>query len=164
YPRVPQTMPARNLLRLTLVARRSVSTASASQLGFIGLGNMGASMATNLAKAGHQVRVFDVSRAAIDAVVAGSEGRASVASSANEVVPGASAVVTMLPSSKEVTQIYSGSMASWLPAKAMAPCLLTAPLASRACARRLPKRRNRLARCTSTPQSAVALWQQKMPS
>ncbi|PAA75808.1 hypothetical protein BOX15_Mlig021356g1, partial [Macrostomum lignano] len=106
---VPQTMSARNLLRLTLVARRSASTASASQLGFIGLGNMGASMATNLAKAGHQVRVFDVSRAAIDAVVAGSEGRASAASSANEVVPGASAVVTMLPSSKEVTQIYSGS-------------------------------------------------------
>ena len=30
------------------------------KIGFIGLGNMGAPMATNLAKAGHEVAGFDV--------------------------------------------------------------------------------------------------------
>ncbi len=34
-------------------------------IGFIGLGNMGAGMAANLVKAGHTVRAFDVSDAAL---------------------------------------------------------------------------------------------------
>ncbi|POF60795.1 3-hydroxyisobutyrate dehydrogenase, partial [Vibrio vulnificus] len=33
-------------------------------IGFIGLGNMGAPMAENLLKAGHQVKVFDLNQAA----------------------------------------------------------------------------------------------------
>ena len=36
-------------------------------IGFIGLGNMGGPMAANLSKAGHDVRGFDVSAAAIEA-------------------------------------------------------------------------------------------------
>jgi 3-hydroxyisobutyrate dehydrogenase len=40
------------------------------QIAFIGLGNMGAPMAINLAKAGHSVKAFDLSQEAIAKVVA----------------------------------------------------------------------------------------------
>ena len=41
-----------------------------ANIAFIGLGNMGGPMAANLVKAGHQVTVFDLVDAAMDAVVA----------------------------------------------------------------------------------------------
>ena len=37
---------------------------------FIGLGNMGGPMASNLVKAGHDVTVFDLSKEAVEALVA----------------------------------------------------------------------------------------------
>ena len=37
-----------------------------ARVAFIGLGNMGGGMAANLAKAGHDVRAFDLSQAALD--------------------------------------------------------------------------------------------------
>ncbi|MEM9230434.1 MAG: 3-hydroxyisobutyrate dehydrogenase [Pseudomonadota bacterium] len=58
-------------------------------IGFIGLGNMGAPMARNLAAAGHDVRGFDVSGAAVEGV--------SVATSAADAASGAEVVITMLP-------------------------------------------------------------------
>ena len=39
-------------------------------VGFIGLGNMGGPMASNLAKAGHKVKAFDLSEEALKAIVA----------------------------------------------------------------------------------------------
>ncbi len=59
------------------------------QIGFIGLGNMGAPMAANLAKAGHQVRGFDTADVTVDGV--------SKVQTAAEAVSGADAVITMLP-------------------------------------------------------------------
>ncbi|WP_247748333.1 3-hydroxyisobutyrate dehydrogenase [Ruegeria sp. R13_0] len=59
------------------------------QIGFIGLGNMGAPMAANLAKAGHQVTGFDTAGVSVDGV--------TNAQSATEAVSGADAVITMLP-------------------------------------------------------------------
>ncbi len=59
------------------------------KIGFIGLGNMGAPMAANLLKAGHDVTGFDV--AGITA-----EG-AREAASAAEAATGAEVVITMLP-------------------------------------------------------------------
>ena len=44
-------------------------------IGFIGLGNMGAPMAHNLLKAGHALRVFDLATGAVAALVqAGATG------------------------------------------------------------------------------------------
>ena len=40
-----------------------------TQIGFIGLGNMGGGMAANLAKAGHDVRAFDLSPDAVASAV-----------------------------------------------------------------------------------------------
>ncbi len=75
-----------------------------SIIAFIGLGHMGAGMAANLAKAGGDVRAFDLSVAAIArAVQAGCKG----AGSAAEAVKDASCVITMLPAGPDVRAIYA---------------------------------------------------------
>ena len=72
---------------------------------FIGLGNMGGPMASNLLKAGHEVTVFDLSKPAVEALVA--EG-ASTADSAKAATQGAECVITMLPAGKHVEAVYLG--------------------------------------------------------
>ncbi|MDU9003660.1 3-hydroxyisobutyrate dehydrogenase [Sedimentitalea todarodis] len=59
------------------------------RIGFIGLGNMGAPMAANLAKAGHAVIGFDMAEVSVDGV--------TMAGSATECAAGAEVVITMLP-------------------------------------------------------------------
>ncbi len=59
------------------------------KVGFIGLGNMGAPMAANLAKAGHQVTGFDVAASCPEGV--------TPAASAAEAARGQDVVITMLP-------------------------------------------------------------------
>ena len=76
-----------------------------SRIAFIGLGNMGGPMAINLAKAGHQVRVFDLSAAAVAAVVAAG---GVAAASAHEAVGDAQVVISMLPASRHVESLYLG--------------------------------------------------------
>jgi 3-hydroxyisobutyrate dehydrogenase len=59
------------------------------KIGVIGLGNMGAPMAANLAKAGHEVTGFDTAGVRAQGVTA--------AASAQEAATGADVVITMLP-------------------------------------------------------------------
>ena len=59
------------------------------KIGFIGLGNMGAPMAANLAAAGHDVTGFDVAGVAVEGV--------TMAASGAEAAKGAAVVITMLP-------------------------------------------------------------------
>ena len=73
------------------------------KIAFIGLGNMGGGMAANLAKAGHEVRAFDLSEEALAKAVAAGCTRAA---SAGEAVAGAEAVVTMLPAGQHVASVY----------------------------------------------------------
>lgn len=76
------------------------------KIGFIGLGNMGNPMARNLVKAGHELFVFDVFPDAIAKLVAaGAKAAASVA----EAVKNAEVVITMLPSSPHVRDVYTGT-------------------------------------------------------
>lgn len=63
------------------------------KVGFVGLGKMGTGMARNLLRAGHQVTVYNRSRAKADALT--SDG-AQVADSAAAAAKGAQAVFTML--------------------------------------------------------------------
>jgi 3-hydroxyisobutyrate dehydrogenase len=72
-------------------------------IGFIGLGNMGTGMAANLVKAGHSVRAFDVSDAALSRAA---EVGATRLSSVTEAVTGAQAVVTMLQTGQQVHDVY----------------------------------------------------------
>jgi 3-hydroxyisobutyrate dehydrogenase len=77
------------------------------KIAFIGLGNMGGGMAANLAKAGHEVRAFDLSEEALARAV---EAGCQRAASAAEAVSGAEAVVTMLPAGKHVAGVYEGDV------------------------------------------------------
>ena len=77
------------------------------KIAFIGLGNMGGGMAANLAKAGHDVRAFDLSEEALARAV---EAGCSRAASAAEAIAGAEAVVTMLPAGKHVASVYESEV------------------------------------------------------
>jgi 3-hydroxyisobutyrate dehydrogenase len=77
------------------------------KIAFIGLGNMGGGMAANLAKAGHEVRAFDLSEEALARAV---EAGCTRATSAAEAVAGAEAVVTMLPAGKHVASVYESDV------------------------------------------------------
>ncbi len=72
---------------------------------FIGLGNMGGPMASNLVKAGHDVTVFDLSKDAVQTLV--SEG-AKTAETAHQAAEGAECVITMLPAGQHVEAVYLG--------------------------------------------------------
>jgi 3-hydroxyisobutyrate dehydrogenase len=76
-----------------------------AKITFIGLGNMGGPMASNLVKAGHEVTVFDLSKNAVAALV--SEG-AKTADTAHEAANGAECVITMLPAGQHVEAVYLG--------------------------------------------------------
>ncbi|MGC2601075.1 MAG: NAD(P)-binding domain-containing protein, partial [Rhodomicrobium sp.] len=76
-----------------------------AEIGFAGLGNMGGPMAANLIKAGHKLRVFDLSQAAMDKLVGAG---AVAASSPSDAAKGAEAVITMLPAGQHVRDIYLG--------------------------------------------------------
>ena len=69
------------------------------KIGFIGLGNMGAPMAANLVKAGHQVTGFDVAGVSIEG--------AATAKSAAEAASGQDAVITMLPNGDILRSVYA---------------------------------------------------------
>ena len=74
-------------------------------IAFIGLGNMGAPMASNLLKAGNRLLGFDLSAESAKAA----QGRGiPVAKDPKSAVDGADIVITMLPSGKHVRMVWSG--------------------------------------------------------
>ena len=87
-----------------------------AKIAFIGLGNMGGGMAANLAKAGHEVRAFDLSEEALARAQARGAKRAA---SAEKAVAGAEAVVTMLPAGKHVRDVYETSVIGKAPQAAI---------------------------------------------
>lgn len=70
------------------------------QIAFIGLGNMGAPMAANLAKAGHAVTGFDVAGTTAEGV--------AKARTAEDAVAGAEVVITMLPNGEILRDVVAG--------------------------------------------------------
>ena len=79
-----------------------------AKIAFIGLGHMGGGMAPNLAKAGHEVRAFDL---VPEAVQHAAEGGCKAAGSAAKAVKDADVVITMLPASKHVRAVYENDVA-----------------------------------------------------
>ena len=79
-----------------------------ARIAFIGLGHMGGGMAPNLAKAGHEVRAFDL---VPEAVQHAAEGGCSPAASAADAVKDADVVVTMLPAAKHVRAVFHDDVA-----------------------------------------------------
>ena len=77
-----------------------------SQIGFIGVGKMGKPMAQNLLASGHSVKVYDLSTEAMKSLV--TEG-AVEAKSPSDTASGVDYVITMLPTGKEVKEIFLSS-------------------------------------------------------
>lgn len=77
-----------------------------NKIGFIGLGIMGKPMSKNLLKAGYELVVYDIVRAAVDDVVAAG---AEAAGSPREVAEKCDKFITMLPNSPHVKEVVLGS-------------------------------------------------------
>ena len=73
-------------------------------IGFIGLGNMGAPMAANLVKAGERVLGFDVVPASRDTA---SRDGVQIVGSAKSVADDADVVITMLPAGEHVLSVWN---------------------------------------------------------
>lgn len=76
-----------------------------AKIGFIGLGAMGRHMSSNLIKAGHELKVYDLMQPAVDELVA--KG-ATAAANAKEAATGVDVVITMLPNSPHVEAALTG--------------------------------------------------------
>ncbi len=111
-----------------------------ARIGFIGLGNMGLPMAQNLVRAGHQVEGVDVNPASVEKLkAAGGAG----AETAKVVAAGADVVITMLPSGKEVREVYlgpAGIVANVNPGKLLIDCSTIDVATARAVAAEAEKR------------------------
>jgi len=84
------------------------------KIGFVGLGNMGAPMAANLARAGHAVAGFDL-RAPLP------EGVADAASAA-EAARGAEVVITMLPDGAILRRVAAEVIPAMAPGAVLCDC------------------------------------------
>jgi 3-hydroxyisobutyrate dehydrogenase len=107
-----------------------MTTGTGTVVGFVGLGNMGLPMATNLVAAGYQVRGFDMSPTAManfTAIESSEAGGAAIpASSLDAVGSGAEVVIVMLPDSDIVERVTLGRLASE-PASASGGLLASLP-------------------------------------
>jgi len=74
-----------------------------TKIAFIGLGNMGGGMAANLAKAGNEVRAFDLSDTAVAKAV---DAGCIAATTLEAAVGGVDVIVSMLPAGKHVRMVY----------------------------------------------------------
>ncbi len=81
-----------------------------TNIGFVGVGNMGLGMAANLIKAGHAVTAYDLMSETLDKAVAVGCTRAA---SAGDAVDGSDALVTMLPSGLHVKDVYEKAVWEW---------------------------------------------------
>ena len=76
-----------------------------NHIAFIGVGNMGNPMAQQLVKAGQNVKVFDVSP---DVIEIAKQSGLDVINSMEELLQGATTVISMLPEGKHVRSLYLG--------------------------------------------------------
>lgn len=83
-------------------------------VGFIGLGNMGGPMATNLMAKGHKLHVFDISADAKDAMKA--KGAATY-DNVNDLAKASDFVITMLPNNDIVANTYDTIIAGGVNSK-----------------------------------------------
>lgn len=84
------------------------------KIGFIGLGNMGNPMATNLAKAGHDVTGFDMADVAVEGV--------TLVGSGAEAAADAEVVITMLPNGKILRAVADEIISAMQPGAVWIDC------------------------------------------
>ncbi|MEO9780219.1 MAG: 3-hydroxyisobutyrate dehydrogenase [Sedimentitalea sp.] len=84
------------------------------KIGFIGLGNMGAPMAANLAKAGHEVIGFDMAEVSVDGV--------TMADTATKCATDAEVVITMLPNGAILRSVAADIIPAMAKGAALVDC------------------------------------------
>lgn len=84
------------------------------KIGFIGLGNMGAPMAANLARAGHDVTGYDMAEVKIDGV--------AMTTSAAEAARDAAVVITMLPNGAILRRVAAEVIPAMTPGAVLLDC------------------------------------------
>lgn len=82
------------------------STAPPTEIGFVGVGNMGSLMAKHLIDKGHKVSVFDLNKSAVNELV---KNGAKQATSLAELGESCKRVFTMLPTPEIVTSAYTST-------------------------------------------------------
>ena len=83
-----------------------------TQIGFIGLGNMGAKMATNLLKANYEVIGYDLKEEFVENLLPKGLKKANTL---NDISGDINVVITMLPNGKIVEDVYSNIMVNFKP-------------------------------------------------
>ncbi len=103
---------------------------SGAAVGFVGLGKMGAPMATRLAEAGYQVQGYDVSE---DAARSWAErsGVASPAATLAASAAGAAAIILMLPDSAVVRRVLAALLPGIAPGTVIVDMSSSEPLVTR---------------------------------
>ena len=81
-----------------------LSVSRQALIGFIGLGNMGAHMARNLIKRGHELIVFDVNKAAVNDLT---KMGAKTSDSPADLASRTKNIITMLPSHPHVNEVFT---------------------------------------------------------
>jgi 3-hydroxyisobutyrate dehydrogenase len=76
-----------------------------ARVGFIGVGHMGGPMARNLVRAGHSVKVYDLSEEAVNFAV---QAGATAAQSLQDAARGVEFVITMVPQGDNVRAVFLG--------------------------------------------------------
>jgi 3-hydroxyisobutyrate dehydrogenase len=108
------------------------------RVGFVGIGNMGWPMAAKLLEAGFDVAVTDVAPDRADRFAREIGGRA--ACDPNEAASGAEAVITMLPTSKQVAEVVAELKPALAPGSVLIEMSSGAPGVTRALAADLAER------------------------
>ncbi|KAI4303662.1 hypothetical protein MLD38_039264 [Melastoma candidum] len=90
-------------------------------IGFIGLGNMGSRMANNLVNAGYRVAVHDINH---DAMKIFADKGVPTKDTPLDVAEASDVVISMLPSSSHVSEVYTGSKGVLHGGKSLRPWLL----------------------------------------
>jgi len=98
-------------------------------VGFVGLGKMGAPMATRLAEAGYQVQGYDVSEAA--ATIWAERAGACPAVSLSAAAAGAACVILMLPDSAVVRRVVAGLLPAVAPGTVIVDMSSSEPVVTR---------------------------------
>ncbi|XP_010529357.1 PREDICTED: probable 3-hydroxyisobutyrate dehydrogenase, mitochondrial isoform X2 [Tarenaya hassleriana] len=113
--------PCGSFVRFNRFSSSSQDSNQFQNVGFIGLGNMGSRMANNLIKAGYKVTIHDINR---DALKVFSEMGVSTKQTPYEVAEASEVVITMLPSSSHVMNVYTGKNGLLDGGNAIRPALL----------------------------------------
>lgn len=89
-------------------------------IGFIGLGNMGAHMARNLIKKGHQLIVYDINKSSVSELV---KAGAKTLNTPADIASQTNKIITMLPSHPHVIEVFTSKQGIIAGAQKSTTCL-----------------------------------------